>query len=79
MEQDDGELPEVEPCFVKGARPVIDEPIDNQAAVQLRANRIKDDVSVDWEGLEGIFHNFECVSMLEDRHVGVDLGVNRCI
>ncbi len=38
MEQDDGKVPEVKPCFIKRAMPVVDEPIDNRAAVQLRAN-----------------------------------------
>jgi hypothetical protein len=78
MEQDDGKVPEVKPCFVKSAMPVIDEPIDNRAAVQLCANCIKDDASVNWKGLKGVFHNLEGMSTLEDRHVGVDLGVNRC-
>ncbi len=78
MERDDGKVPDVKLCFVKGATPVIDEPIDNRAAVQLRANCVKDDASVNWEGLEGIFHNLECVTTLKDRHVGVNLGVNRC-
>jgi hypothetical protein len=30
------------------------------------------------EGAQGFFHNLEGVGMLEDRHVGVDLGLNRC-
>ena len=38
MEQDDGKVLEVEPHIVKSAMPVVDEPIDNRAAVQLRAN-----------------------------------------
>jgi hypothetical protein len=50
---------------------------DNCAAVQLHANHIKDDVSVDWKGLEGIFYNLEGMSTLEDRYVGVNLGINR--
>ena len=78
MEQDDGKVPEVEPCFVKSATPVVDEPSNNRAAVQLHANRIEDDSSVDWKGLEGVFHNLEGASMLKDRHAGVDLGINRC-
>ncbi len=78
IEQDDGEVPEVKPCFVKGATPVVDEPINNCAAVQLRANFIKDDSSVNWKGLEGIFHNLEGMSMPKDRHAGVNLGIDRC-
>ncbi len=78
VERDDGKVPYVKPCFIKCATPVVDEPIDKCAAVQLRANCIEDDASVDWEGLEGIFHNLECMSTLKDRHVGVNLGVNRC-
>ncbi len=74
MEQDDGEVLEVEPCFVKHAMPVIDEPINNRAAVQLCANHVKDDVSVNWEGLEGIFHNLECVSTLKDGMLELILG-----
>jgi hypothetical protein len=78
MTQDDGKVPEVEPHFVKSATPVVDEPIDNRAAVQLHANCIEDDASVDWKGLEGIFHNLEGVSMLKDRNVGAGLAINRC-
>ncbi len=78
MEQDDGKVPEVEPRFVKSATPVVDEPINNCAAVQLRANHVEDDASINWKGLEGVFHNLEGMSMLRDRHVGVNLGVNRC-
>ncbi len=69
MEQDNGKVIEVKPFFVKHAMPVVDEPINNCTAVQLSANCIEDDASVNWEGLKGIFHNLECV---------VDLGVNRC-
>jgi hypothetical protein len=57
---------------------VIDKPINNCAAVQLHANCIKDDLSVDWKGLKGIFHNLEGMSMLKDGHAGVDLEIDRC-
>jgi hypothetical protein len=75
MEQDDGKVPEIKPCFVKSATPAVDEPINDCAAVQLHANCIKDDSSVDWKGLKGVSHNLESVSTLKYWHAGVNLGI----
>ncbi len=59
------------------ALPIKHQAIDDGAAVKLCANGIKNQASIDGQGLESALDNLEHVGALKNRHAWLDLRVNR--